>query len=182
MMVGVTVRKRLGNCRSKPRNIHVAVRETSGLMPDETSRHLPSSNLAITVNQPRTFSFIVLAAVEQIIGCVHAGCRESYQQYPGNVLDGTKDVPQARWESGANPVSMVYHRSSRQEVLWFANGNLEKINHHVSGVIPARPPCPVYGSPAPVKVVRKMSLALRAGGSVCGSTCDSARRAKDVAG
>jgi hypothetical protein len=34
----------------------------------------------------------------------------------------------------------------------------------------------------PVKVVRKISLALRAGGSVCGSTGDSARRAKDVAG
>jgi len=50
------------------------------------------------------------------------------------------------------------------------------------GWIPARSPRPVYGSPAPVKVVRKTSLALRAGGSVCGSTVDSARRAKDVAG
>jgi hypothetical protein len=38
------------------------------------------------------------------------------------------------------------------------------------GRIPARSPRPLYGSPAPVKVVQKMTLALRAGGSVCGST------------
>jgi hypothetical protein len=39
-----------------------------------------------------------------------------------------------------------------------------------TGLIPARSPLPLYGSPAPVKVVRKESLALRAGGLVCGST------------
>jgi hypothetical protein len=50
------------------------------------------------------------------------------------------------------------------------------------GWIPARSPRRVYGSPAPVKVVRNTSLALRAGGSVCGSTVDSARRANDMAG
>ena len=38
------------------------------------------------------------------------------------------------------------------------------------GLIPARSPRPLYGSPAPVKVVREKSLALRAGGLVCGST------------
>jgi hypothetical protein len=51
-----------------------------------------------------------------------------------------------------------------------------------AGLTPARSPRSLYGSPAPVKVVRKNGLALRAGGSVCGSTVDSARRAKGEAG
>jgi hypothetical protein len=61
-----------------------------------------------------------------------------------------------------------------ETAFWFTNRIVEKNWSHekciCTGWIPARSPRPAYGSPAPVKVVLKMSLALRAGVSVCGST------------
>jgi hypothetical protein len=50
------------------------------------------------------------------------------------------------------------------------------------GWVPARSPRPVYGSPAPVKVVRKNELGAARRFLFCGSTVDRRRRAKDVAG
>jgi hypothetical protein len=69
---------------------------------------------------------------------------------------------------------MMCRRSARQEALWSANTNLKKVTHKdgASALERFRRALfrPLYVSTAPVKVVGKMWLALRAGGSVCGST------------
>jgi len=85
----------------------------------------------------------------------------------------------------ANPVSMIGRRSSRQEVLWSANENFEKVIHRGSASARdgfwrarLRPivclACARQGRP-------QLTKALRAGGSVCGSTVDQHKPDRDLA-
>ena len=79
-----------------------------------------------------------------------------------------------------------FDTTTDKTAFWSTNRNVEKTSHMKSasaqgGFRRAR----LVQCMARLRLSRlseKMSLALRAGGSVCGSTVDSARRTKDVAG